>query len=403
MKRRAFFNVILLFVIYMACQFKTNSQTQWRFAVLGDTHIGISDTLTEMIPYLLADNVECVLVPGDIVEAGMSSSGIQMQTQLKSWQSAFASIYAKGIGVYPIRGNHENDAHNSITAWNTVFSGNSALPTNGPTGEENLTYSFIHKNALFIGLDEYVNIHKVNQTWLNAQLAANTQPNVFVFGHEPAFKVFHTDCLDDSIAARNTFWKSLKQAGVRIYFCGHDHFVDVAKVDDGDGNTDNDIYQYLVGTGGGWLMSQYSNYNGSNAPFTPNRIFHDMEHGYALVEVSGSGATDKTVTVTWKKRNWNAQTSTLSYIPTTNIIQFSSSQTGVNQLTDNPVSIYPNPVKDILTVKGICSNAKIINLLGYTVWSGNADESQKIDVSGLNSGMYFLKAGKTIKPFIISR
>ncbi|WP_372772229.1 hypothetical protein [Mangrovibacterium sp.] len=47
----------------------------WRFAVVGDTHVGSSDTIAEMIPYLLADNIECLLIPGDLVEGVLSASG----------------------------------------------------------------------------------------------------------------------------------------------------------------------------------------------------------------------------------------------------------------------------------------------------------------------------------------
>jgi len=231
--------------------------------------------------------------------------------------------------------------------WNNSFSGQYALPQNGPAGEVNLTYSFTNKNALFIGLDNYVDLHKINQSWLDGQLAANTEPHIFVFAHEAAFKVFHYDCLDDSTAARNIFWNSLASAGVRIFFCGHDHFVDAALVEDNDGDPENNIYQYLVGTGGGWLMNQYSNYNGTNSPYTLTRNFHEMEHGYALVEVRGDGMNDKNVTITWKKRTLNAQTLQYEYLPTANVISFSANtaieESTVRQLEVNLKQNYPNP------------------------------------------------------------
>jgi hypothetical protein len=63
---------------------------------------------------------------------------------------------------------------------------------------------------------------------VDQELNSNSNNHLFVFGHEAAFKVFHADCLDDSVSARNTFWNSLKTAGARVYFCGHDHFLDAA-------------------------------------------------------------------------------------------------------------------------------------------------------------------------------
>jgi predicted phosphodiesterase len=296
----------------------------WKFAVVGDTHVTTnSDTIKEMIPYFLQDSIELILICGDIVEGGKMTTSAELETELKMWQTIFQPLYDKGIGVYPIRGNHEDDATDDITVWNKIFTGTKALPQNGPSGEINLTYSFNYKNAMFVGLDNYVNIHKVNQSWLNEQLASNKQPHVFVFGHEAAFKVFHADCLDDFPTERNTFWKSLTDAGVKSYFCGHDHFFDATQIDDGDGNKDNDIYQCLVGGGGGWLMSKY-NYNGVNTPYKTNAIYHKMEHGYLLVEISGETSTDVDVTIAWKERSIVG--TTVKYTSTDKIIKYKIAQ-----------------------------------------------------------------------------
>jgi 3',5'-cyclic AMP phosphodiesterase CpdA len=313
--------------LLLICFFTSaHSQKTWRFAVVGDTHVGLTDTISEMIPYILADSIDLILVPGDIVKSGRACSAEELKVQLLSWQAVFAPFYKAGIGVYPLRGNHEDDARNDIAVWNELFSGSFLLPQNGPSGEVNLTYSFNHKNALFIGLDNYVNIHQVNQNWLDQQLAANTQSHVFVFGHEPAFKVFHADCLDDSVTARNTFWKSLSDAGVKTYFCGHDHFCDIAKIDDGDGNPNNDVIQYIVGTGGGPLHPRF-NYNGDNSTYTLNRLFHEVEHGYSLVEVSGNEPTGYHISITWKQRNWNEKTNVNEYFTISSRVEYDVART----------------------------------------------------------------------------
>lgn len=399
---------ILIFItilcIISSAQASDKNNQPWRFAVLGDTHVGSSDTLAAMIPYLLADSIDCVLMTGDIVEGGLACTGAQLQTQLDTWKAITAPLYAAGIGIYPIRGNHENDAHNNLTVWNNSFSGQYALPQNGPTGELNLTYSFTNKNALFIGLDSYVDLHKINQSWLDGQLAANTEPHIFVFAHEAAFKVFHADCLDDSLTARNIFWNSLTESGVRIFFCGHDHFADAALVEDNDGNPDNNIYQYLIGTGGGWLMNQYSNYNGTNSPYTLTRNFHDMEHGYALVEVSGDGLFDKNVTITWKKRTFNPQTSHYEYLPTTNVITFSSN-TSIDQSEVTPEGFelkqnYPNPFNPSTTISFSMPKTNKVVLSIYNARGQLVDEpinsnlsagnhTINFKASGLESGIYF--------------
>lgn len=390
-------SIVFIFIFMLVCN-AAKSQSSWRFAVLGDTHVGSSDTLTEMIPFILADSVDCIIVCGDEAEGGLAASGAQLQAQLQTWQNYFAPFYNQGIGVYAIRGNHEADAHNSISAWNAAFSGAYVLPQNGPAGEENLTYSFIHKNAKFICLDNYINLHTINQNWLNQQLNSNTSAHVFVFGHEPAFKVFHTDCMDDSVNYRNAFWQSMSQAGVRAYFCGHDHFLDVAKVEDGDGDSTNNVYQYLVGTGGGWLMPQYSNYNGNNGSYTPQRIFHDMEHGYSIVEINGDGQNDCNVTLTFKKRTWNNTTLPWEYISSAEIINYNGcSFNGINTIFNETAIQYENPVSNSLIIKFDKEYKGVVvylyNTLGIEVKKSETSQSESVamDVRTLPTGVYILK------------
>lgn len=280
------------------------SPVKWRFAVVGDTHVPDSNLLADMVAAFVGDGVQLVVFPGDIVDGGLAASALTYEEQLKTWRNLVGPLYQAGIGVYPIRGNHENDARSSIDVWNSVFSGPYALPGNGPDGEVNLTYSFTHKNALFVGLDDYLNIHRVNQAWLDQQLSGNTtRPHVFVFGHEPAFKVFHTDMLDDFATDRNAFWTSLQRAGVNLYLCGHDHFFDLARIDDGNANTNPDLYQVVVGTGGGRLFDKYNYFAGSdNSNYTPIQFAHFMSNGYLLVELSGESNADLGVTLAFKQR-----------------------------------------------------------------------------------------------------
>lgn len=298
--------------------------TSWKFAVVGDTHVTYNnDTIGEMIPYFIEDNIDLILLCGDIVQGGRRISAVELEAELMMWQDIFQPLYDAGIKVYPVRGNHEDDARDNLAVWNQFFSEDKALPQNGPSGEVNLTYSFNHKNSLFIGLDNYVNIHRVNQLWLSQQFDKNSQPLIFVYGHEPAFKVFHSDCLDDYQDARNTFWESLSNAGVKTYFCGHDHFLDVTEIDDGDNDAENNVYQYLVGTGGAWLMPKYW-HNGENSHYTINPLYHEKKHGYALVEIGSDNKSGLNVTITWKERF--VEDGSVKYKPTSKVIRYQISQ-----------------------------------------------------------------------------
>ncbi|MCF6296276.1 MAG: T9SS type A sorting domain-containing protein, partial [Flavobacteriaceae bacterium] len=62
----------------------------------------------------------------------------------------------------------------------------------------------------------------------------------------------------------------------------------------------------------------------------------------------------------------------------------------INEVTENEISIYPNPVKDILTInsKGNFETIIIYNQLGQQV---REVVSNQIDISNLSKGLYFVK------------
>ena len=312
----------------------TNANTAavaWRFAFVGDTHYTDNPTyLPEIAASVIADNAKVFIIGGDLVAGGSNKATATLTTELTNWRTAMTPVYSNGIKVLVIRGNHEDDVTNDLVSWNSVFTGAYAMPTNGPAGETNLTYTFAYSNVLFVGLDVYANIHRVNQSWLDQQFAGNRLPHVFPFGHEAAFKVFHTDCLDDYPTERDTFWRSLATAGAKVYLCGHDHFLDTARIDDGDGDPTDDVYQYVVGTGGGPAFSNQS-YNGSNNSFTPVNTGHEYPYGYLLVEISGTGTNDLGVTMQWKQRTYNNGAGIWQYLPTTNLLRY----TAVNLYADS--------------------------------------------------------------------
>lgn len=275
----------------------SSTETSWQFIVTGDSRSDGENNgvniriLGELAAEIAAGDAEFVLVPGDLVNGYEDPE--TMQSQFETWLKVMKPVYDAGIGVYPIRGNHDLGEPQDVAAWNKFFD---YLPDNGPQGEKNLTYSFTHNNALIIGVDQYIKESRVNQSWLDEQLAANTKTHIFVFGHEPAFEADHEDCLDNYPANRDRFWASIEKAGVRAYFCGHDHFYNHASADN-DGNPANDVHQYIVGTAGAPLYRWSLPYKGDNSDYTVEKIYHARKHGYVLVEIDGLDAT-----VTWMER-----------------------------------------------------------------------------------------------------
>ncbi len=287
--------IIILLLLFLVGGTTIRAGDTTRFIVTGDSRgssSGINSTiLSEMVQATISEHAEFILFVGDLVYGSSDSS--RLQSELMQWRSVMQPLYDAGIGVFPVRGNHDAGNRN---VWDIVFSGQYALPNNGPAGEENVTFSYTTKNILIVGVDEYMNTNRVNQSWIDSLFAGNSLPHVFVLGHAPAFKVRHTDCLDDYPGNRNTFWHSLANEQVKLYFCGHDHFYDHMRLDDGDADTTNDVHQIIVGAAGAPLRSDGS-YNGNNGDWTPQRVHHEASYGYILVEVN-----DWEVTLTWKHR-----------------------------------------------------------------------------------------------------
>jgi hypothetical protein len=237
----------------------------------------------------LADGVDLVIFPGDLVFG--SSVPENLETQLVAWRDTMEILYEAGVAVYPVRGNHDNGA---FEPWDSVFSGPYAVSDAGPEGEENKTFAVEHDNALFLGFDLYFTPHRVNQAWLDEQLAATTAEHVFAFAHEPAYAANHADCLDDYPDERDAFIQSLVTAGGRVYFAGHDHFYARAFVEKGD--VVPGFYQIIVGTAGAPPYAFDHDYGGDNSDASVEDVFSDEPYGYILAEIDNAHAT-----FTWKK------------------------------------------------------------------------------------------------------
>ncbi|MDR0842702.1 MAG: metallophosphoesterase [Acidobacteriota bacterium] len=289
----------------------------WRFAVFSDTqgNPGVGTVVNERVTQTMAEDAlrekaDFVLVSGDLVSGWFRNGGVGFTEQYAIWKKAMEPVLQNGIRIFPVRGNHDHGPERMVlpplpaqhepapgdlerleTAYRAAVDAvNKDLPQNGPAGEKGLSYSFGHKNALIVGLDEYAqHEHLVSQEWLDAQLATAAGRHVFVYGHEPAFETIHRDNLAAFPEARDRFWDSLGAAGARTYFCGHDHIYNRGLIADSKGR---EIHQVISGTGGGSLKTWPGTYPDKRV----RGEHHDEKHhGYLLVTVEGSKAT-----VAWK-------------------------------------------------------------------------------------------------------
>jgi predicted phosphodiesterase len=286
------------FLLILVTSIRANAQQISRFMIVGDTHHSspspdLSKTLLyEITLAAIHEKVGFIFFTGDLAVRGFESPA-EEDSVLKDWRFVLDTLQYHNIKVFACRGNNDLS---SREAWDSLFSGPYLFPQNGPENEKNITYAIEYNNFLFIAMDQYAAFHKIEQVWLDSLLETRSSKFIFAAGHEPAFKLFNSSCLGAYPEERNRFWESLLKAGAKAYFCGHDHFYDHAIIEDGDGNTANNVHQVIAGTGGASFFSD-SEYNGDNGRWTPVRLFHDKSNGYALIEVK-----DSVVLMTWKHR-----------------------------------------------------------------------------------------------------
>jgi len=259
-------NIFLAALLLLILPATGHAQKPWKFIVTCDSRGPVNGVqpiiLGELVNEILDQSVDFVLFPGDLVAGYASIGPAGFEAELWTWVDMMLPVYKADIGVYVSRGNHEvmdvwgytirpdiNPYDNHATRWLNVFGNDlypeQKLPDNGPRPEKYMTYAVTHKNAFIVSLDQYAGInhetvHMVNQKWLDAQLAVNTKPHIFVAGHEPAFRALHTDCLDNRLlvttismttraltmvtATRTmTFTSTLSPPPARRYTHGHHH------------------------------------------------------------------------------------------------------------------------------------------------------------------------------------
>lgn len=153
---------------------------------------------------------------------------------------------------YPAVGNHEAETPEDmewLRAW-----GSNAIPglvRRGPPGSETTTYSFSHRGAHFIVLNQYYdgkkddgnsrgNVVDELYEWLKRDLAANRKKMVFVVGHEPIQAMPDMDngrlrhqktSLNANPENARRFHDLLREYNVRAYFCAHTHNTSIANLD----------------------------------------------------------------------------------------------------------------------------------------------------------------------------
>jgi len=224
---------------------KENNQNSFSFAILGDTQRfdagNPNGGLQQAVKNIEGKNVSFVMTEGDLLSS--CDGGSKCEAGLNQWKNILGSLYPK---TYELMGNHDRTGGDKADAlWQRFFN----LPSNGPAGFKELTYSFDFENVHIVVLnsekpDENI-INKTQRNWLESDLSKNSKEHTFVFFHEPAYPVSSKqgESLDAEKNDRDALWQILERHKVEAVFNGHEHIASRRKIGSvyqfGFGNTDS--------------------------------------------------------------------------------------------------------------------------------------------------------------------
>jgi 3',5'-cyclic AMP phosphodiesterase CpdA len=221
------------------------------FLVVGDTGQGLLPQF-QIADQMKARPADLLVHVGDILYPGFSENTVDARC---------FSVYREQMRSTPYffcLGNHDDYFGGLAFYMPAVY-----MPTNSATGSE-LFYSFDHADGHFIILDtdteagQRYDPDSVQYKWLEADLAATTQPWKFIFFHH-AFRSsslhgWHDDYQADGILDRLELQEWIgglaSRYGAQIVFNGHDHTYERFAALNG-------VNSFVTGGGGARLYAQY--------------------------------------------------------------------------------------------------------------------------------------------------
>ena len=235
------------------------------------------------------------------------------------YQAAVFDMYPdilRNSVIWPTLGNH--DAHSADSEsqsgdYYDIFTLPSNAESGGVASGTEAYYSFDYANIHFVSLDSHDTNRSVNgamATWLENDLAANTQEWLIAFWHHPPYsKGSHDSDAEWRLQQmRENFLPILESHGVDLVLAGHSHsyersmlidghygtsdtFSDTFVLDAGDGDSDGDgayTKQSSANTGSVYSVTGSSGQI-SNAPLDhPVMVSNLIELGSMVVDVNGN-------------------------------------------------------------------------------------------------------------------
>ncbi|MEK6744901.1 MAG: metallophosphoesterase [Nitrospirota bacterium] len=245
---------------------------KFTFAVIGDNRTG-DDIYRKVIGQVLERKPAFIVNTGDQIEKPGNR---------EMWANFWEMSKAVTVPYFFTVGNH--DIHPEVAGSEETYKEQVNLPGN------ELYYSFVAGNSLFIVLDSYIRgedkrITGEQYKWLEQVLAASKQKHKFVFVHHPLYPEpgkgkHHGNSLDRYKEERDRLQALFVKYKVTMVFLGHEHLY-LRKTVDG-------IPHVIAGGGGAPLYAK-----DEDGGF----------HHYVLVTVDGDKVSGEVVDVSGKVRD----------------------------------------------------------------------------------------------------
>ena len=194
-----------------------------RFIAFGDSGVG-STAQTQLAARMAADTFDLALHTGDVAYGNANLVGGASYRQYDDWLFGVYS-WMRSRPLYPAIGNHDDEI-GFAQAYRDVF----VLPEQGATttypDDAERFYSFDYGPVHFVALDtEHAFIDPARRqeqlAWLDADLAATTQPWRVVYFHRPPYSSGTEH--GSSVDVRQAFAPIFERRGVNLVLNGHDH------------------------------------------------------------------------------------------------------------------------------------------------------------------------------------
>ncbi len=233
------------------CIFTTARDTgSFCFLYLGDIHAGYEAGWDSHWRDLLASagalypGLKFSLQGGDVTDR-------DNETGYRQLIDAATELFSR-IPFMPAMGNHDGCFYLDFFT----------LPENGPSGLEEIYYSFDYGHARFTVLDSGSNTSVVAAEWLRHELQNSDAVWKFVVFHHPAYYAFADGKTSIYDSIRTNWTPVFEQCGVDLAFVGHQHvYMRTKPLRDGQVQPDGQGVVYVMGVAGTKLYNAGPGYD----------------------------------------------------------------------------------------------------------------------------------------------